>query len=480
MNWNPLAWFKGAPTPPNQYAPNWQPPLNWLKSLTPRTERECLNLFRDTAYFCANLNARGVARTPLCMYRKSGVGMTVGKFARRLKSSYADRETKMRLKAAGYFSDDDEVDEIVGHPFLEMMDRPYYADGVAQMGRFTLLEITQLYLEIVGRAYWELDIGMPGSTPQEFDAQRQRPPSQIFPLIAHEVEPYKEPNSAKFLEYYRYTASGTVRNIPPTEVVPFLCPSLNNPYTGGYSPMMAAGDRVGVSLSYLGQTQAFLDNRARPDMILAPKHPDGMFSDKSVGRITKWLKSNFSRSKVGNPMVLDMPTEMIPLQFALKDLGELQDEEVSRAQIARAFDVPLSMLDKDANLASAGEGRKQHAYDAIEPRCRRLEHGINANIMPRYDASGRTFCMFGEPYKEPLAPAPTDLPSLTGPILMPDESRELLGYGPMPQEYKDEMEKRRQEDMAAKKPPVKPSESKTVEEFRRAIREGRPIGGHRS
>ena len=48
--------------------------------------------------------------------------------------------------------------------------------NVAQMGRFTLLELTQLYMEIIGRAYWELDVGETG------------PPSQIFPLIAHEVE----------------------------------------------------------------------------------------------------------------------------------------------------------------------------------------------------------------------------------------------------------------------------------------------------
>lgn len=467
MNWNPFTWnwpsFKGAPTAPNNLAQSWLPKLNWLDSLTPRTERQCLNLFRDTAYFCANLNARGVARTQLCMYRKTGVGMTVGKNARRLKNSSSDRYIKSKVVKAGLAGDDDEVDEIVGHPFLELLDRPFYSDGVAMMGRFTLIELTQLYMEIVGRAYWEMDLSGEG------------PPSQIFPLIAHECEPYKTPGSTKFIEFYRYTGAGVVRQIPPTEVVPFLCTSLQNPYTGGYSPMMAAGERVGVTMSYLGQTQAFLDNRARPDMVFAPKHPDGIFSNQTMSRILKRLKGEHSKFKVGTPMVLTEPTEMIPLQFALKDLGEMQDEEVSRDQIARCFDVPLSMLDKDANLASASEGRKQHAFDAIEPRCRRMEWAINANIMPRYDKSGRTFVMFGEPYKEPLAPTPTDLVSLTGPVLMPDESREMMGFGPMPPEYAAMLEQRRQEDMAAKKPPMKPEQSKTVEEYRRRIRNGEAI-----
>lgn len=468
MNWNPLTWnwpsFKGAPSAPRDFAQSWLPKINWLESLTPRTAKECINLFRDTAYFCANLNARGVARTELCMYRKTGVGMTVGKNARRLKKSPRDRYVKTKLVKSGYVGDDDEVDEIVGHPFLELLERPFYADGVAMMGRYALIEVTQLYLEIVGRAYWEMDLNGEG------------PPSQIFPLIAHECEAYKSPGSTKFIDAYRYYGAGVMREIPTTEVVPFLCRSLTNPYTGGYSPMMAAGDRVGVSLSYLGQTQAFLDNRARPDMVLAPKHADGIFSNATIQRIWKKLKGEHSRFKVGNPLILSEPTEMIPLQFALKDLGELQDEQTARDQIARAFDVPLSMLDKDANLASASEGRKQHADMALEPRCQRIESAINLNIMTRYDKSGRTFVQFGEPYNEPLSPTPPDVVSLVNAkVFMPDEAREMFGWGPMSEEDKALIEQQRQEAMAAAKPPAKPMPSKAVEEYRRMIRNGEAI-----
>lgn len=443
-----------------------QPPIDHIAYRRNLTPQERINLFRDTVYYCAGLNARGIARSPLYLYRKKGTGERAIKGAKQVS-----RLAQMRLKSMGY-SDSDDVDEIEDHPFLDLMRKPFVDQGIAVMGQFTFLEVTQLYLEIVGRSYWLMD------------ATENGPPSQLFPLMAHYVEPWRNTQSDRFVDEYRYYV-GQMQKFQPNQIVPFNMASLEDPYTGGLSPLQAAADRFGVSISYLSQTQAWLNNRARPDVIISAKGQGDVLSQPTAKRISKWWSQQFGKKNLAKPLIATDPIEVTPLQFSLKDLGELRDEEEARKQIGRCFDIPQSMLDKDATNASAIEGRKQHASDALLPRQRRIEHAINSMILPRYDPSGRLFVCFDEPYREPLSPTATEAVALVNAhVLMPDEVRELMGYGPMPEEYKAELEQRRQEEMQARQQSAqqqKPTDRMTPKEFsayynaRVAIRNGKAV-----
>jgi HK97 family phage portal protein len=470
---NPLDWLfgsKAAPIAPANYGQSMLPPIDYLTYKRQLTETDYVNLFRGTAYYCVNLNANGVARTPLCLYRKKGTGQRTARNGKKVKSFTCER-----MKAAGYAIDDDSVEEVLDHPFLDLLEKPFLEDGLPIMGKFTFLEVTQKYLETLGRAYWLLD------------GPENGPPSQLFPLIANQVEAYKNIGSARFVDEYRYQSGLAQQHFKPIEVVPFLYPSLTNPYTSGYGPLQAAAERIGVALSYLHQTQAWLNNRARPDMLIAAKGQGDVISHPVRKRIEKWIRQKFTRSGMGGTMVASEPLEVHPLSFTPKDIGELKDEEQTVAEIARCFDIPLSMIHKDANRASAGEGRKQHAHDALDPRLRRLEQVINAYILPRYGDTAKLFCMFDEPYKEPLSPDPAQVAALvTANIFTPDEAREMFGWGPMDDKDKAEIENRRKEEMEASKPvvpPKKPTDKMTPKEFRTyyegrtAIRNGVPLNG---
>jgi HK97 family phage portal protein len=470
---NPLAWLfssKAAPIAPANYGQSLLPPIDYVTYKRQLTENDLVNLFRGTAYYCVNLNANGVARTPLYLYRKKGTGQRNARNGRKCKSLTCER-----LKAAGYAIDDDSVEEVLEHPFLDLLEKPFLEDGLPIMGKFTFFEVTQKYLETLGRAYWLLD------------GPENGPPSQLFPLIANQVEAYKNVGSPRFVDEYRYQSGLAQQHFKPIEVVPFLYPNLTNPYTSGYGPLQAAAERIGVALSYLHQTQAWLNNRARPDMLIAAKGQGDVISQPVRKRIEKWIRQKFTRSGMGGTMVASEPLEVHPLSFTPKDIGELKDEEQAVAEIARCFDIPLSMLHKDANRASAGEGRKQHAHDALDPRLRRIEQVLNAYILPRYGDTAKLFCMFDEPYKEPLSPDPAQVAALvTANIFTPDEAREMFGWGPMDEKDKAEIENRRKEELEASKPPVKPGkptdkmtpkEFRTYYEGRTAIREGRPLNG---
>lgn len=454
MNLNPLSWFqtKAAPVAPWFAGQTLTPPIEWRTYRHGWTERGLLNLFVDTAYYCVNLNANGVAGTNLCMYRKTGTG-------ERRQGKPTKKHIRRRLKEAGYIADGDEPEEITEHPFFDLLDKPFHnakaGDRITPnlppvMGRYSFMYVTQRYLETLGRSYWLID------------GPENGPPVQLCVLMASDVEAYKSPQSELFIDVYKYSVGGVVKEYQPSEIVPFLFESMGNPYTGGYGPLEAAADRIGVQMAYLHQTQSWLNNRARPDSVISAEGQGEVISKPVRDRLEEWFKLNFRRDKIGMPLIADQPVKVQPLQFTPKDLGELRDEEQAIKQTARIFDVPMALLDNDSNRANASEGRKQHAHTALSPRLRRLEQTINAHLIPRY-GDPRLFVAFDEPFSEPMAPAVADLAAID--FLTPDEKREMMGYGPMPEEYKAEMEARRQEELEAKKPPPKPVKEMTPKEL---------------
>ena len=96
-------------------------------------------------------------------------------------------------------------------------------------------------------------------------------------------------------------------------------------------------------------------------------------------------------------------TRLEPIAYPPRDLADAADQQASFDQIARAFDIPLSMLSKDANRASAEQGRAQHAGDAVAPRLLRLADRLNQQLVPAFDPSGRLFLRFDDPAIENLA-----------------------------------------------------------------------------
>lgn len=177
-------------------------------------------------------------------------------------------------------------------------------------------------------------------------------------------------------------------------------PDPADPYTGGLSPLRAAFERASVTRKYLSQTQSFLDNRARPDAIISPTDTGGCIGEAERKRLAAAFKDKFQGAGTGGVLFSEGSVRIEPLSFNPKDLGELADSQASFEHIARAFDVPLSLLYRDANRASAEQGRLQHAKDAILPRITRIAEQINCRLAPLFDPSGRLFVAFDDPVPE--------------------------------------------------------------------------------
>lgn len=366
----------------------------WRKHRAP-TSAELLAENLGTAYACGMLNANLLATTPLRLFVTTGRGEAQSKMGKRGEADAVDKKTLARLKknppAGSRVREAVRVEEVLSHPLLTLLNRPTpMADGVG-LSLFELFNFTQLYQEVIGRAYWKVDRdGIRGT------------PTAVWILAAHQVREICDPSSERIIDYYEFgggTGGGSTK-YDPSEVVPFRMPDLRNPYTGGMSPLRSVIEQVRIVRKTDAHTGALLDNQARPDALFIPK---GSAEGYDIGaipaaRLEARINQRFRMAGRGGIMVAEHDGQIHPLQWPTRDIVELEQCKLAKTQVANAYDVPTSKLDRnDANRAGAETGDYAHAKDAGVPRCKRNEAALNAFFIPMWDPTGRLFLAYEDP-----------------------------------------------------------------------------------
>ena len=119
---------------------------------------------------------------------------------------------------------------------IEEVTRPSAADaaGPRQPGpqRFDLWELTTLYQEVHGSAYWYLDIGPLGV------------PQAIWILPSQNVTPRREPDSRNLVDYYLYRTGTSEQRFRAGADHPLPLSRSARPVHGGLSPLRACFEQV--------------------------------------------------------------------------------------------------------------------------------------------------------------------------------------------------------------------------------------------
>ena len=184
-------------------------------------QEQLVNRVTNWTFTCAGKNAQAVAQTPLRLYAVRAQGQArarsrSGRPARPLGQDelFGLKATHPRLKADPRVTSAVEVEEIIDHPFLDLIAhvnefRDWYA----------FMEESQLYSDITGNTYWQVDyndLGMPESM--------YLLPSQWVSIVPHRT---------RFIDYYAYGRNGTDRQTLSTdEVVHVRMPNLRDQYYG--------------------------------------------------------------------------------------------------------------------------------------------------------------------------------------------------------------------------------------------------------
>jgi HK97 family phage portal protein len=344
----------------------------------PPTDNELIQGYRETAFACANLNAQGMASLRLRLY--STVRPAGERFAHRAVSR---AETK-RLDSLAYtpnIKQADSLRELATHPVLDLLSRVN-----VRMTSFDLLEITDLYQEILGQAYWYIELDPALNIP-----------SAIWVLNPMLVTRRIDRRSGTTAALY-YGVGQNKTELPVDQIVEFHFPNLADPYGDGWPPLRACWQTYSTQSAAHSYTTAMLENRNRPDMAIIPKQQGG-WSTGTRRRIERELRQRFSRSGNGRTIIMQGDADVKPLSFPSKDLEMVALYNLSKEGVANAFGVPVSKLKTESvNRANAEAGNYSHARDAILPRSIRFAAALTQNLLRFYDE--RLFFAFDDPVPE--------------------------------------------------------------------------------
>lgn len=345
------------------------------------SQAKLVKSFKATAYACANICAQGLASVPLRLYVVTGTKQkktrwpTKGIGGKRFKA--LETNPAFRIKAR-----QGEVEEVTDHPLLDLLERVN-----VELDAFSLMEITDLYQEVVGITYWYVPRNSLGV------------PEAIWLLQPQHVK--AKQNDAGELISYEYGSGIKKQTLPAEEVLPFFFPNLENPYSSGYSPMRAAYEAVMLQEKNAAHHAALLKNNARPDMLLSAKEGFGGLGEPESERLERRFRRKFREGGSGGIMVVGDQVDMKPLTYPPKDMQSFLIDDRARRTVANCFGVPLSLLQtENVNLANAQAGQYQLAKYAILPRCRRFEQRLTQRFLPMWDNSGRFFLAFDNPVPE--------------------------------------------------------------------------------
>jgi HK97 family phage portal protein len=352
---------------------------SFLRNRTP-TPNELLAELKNTAFTCASINASVCASYPPRLFVTTHPGQPEPKCL----ASPIDRLTERHIrrhaarvarhapihKAA-------RLQEILDHPLLTLLRQINPVHNA-----FDLWELTTLYQEVHGSAYWYLALGPLGI------------PEEIWVLPAQNVAPRRNPGSPNIVDYYQYQTGSREQRFRPEEIIHFRYPDPRDPYLAGLSPLRACWEQTALMSDYTALKKAKLENRAIPDAIISP---DNVIGEAERDRLESQWNDKFRRGGTGKVVVAETGLKVQVLNQSLGDLAALADMKVTKEDICNAFHVPLAFLTSETNLANLQAAEHQHMAKAIAPRLQRRDQKLNEQLVPFYDPSGRLFVMSDDP-----------------------------------------------------------------------------------
>lgn len=344
--------------------------------------KELVKRYSSWVYTCAEKNAISCAQIPLRLYAAKPTKKTKALFpTRKVERKQLDYLSKSP-STQNYVRKAEEVEEVVEHPFLELLKS--VNDFTNQ---FDLLELMFLYNELCGNAYWYIvkdnNIGVP---------------TEIWPLMTPFVRIIADKKT--FIARYEYVITEAEKHVIPLEnIVHFKHINPQDAYYG-YGPLQAAVLAADLSTNMnLYETNLF-KNSARPDMALILPEEAGTPDEDELKRIErKWYQRFGSFKKAGKLAVLHGGAELKPISLTPKEMSFLHGRKATREEIAAIFGVPLSLITTESvNRANAETGEYSYMKNTVLPRTRRCEQKINEKLLPMYDE--RLFCAFDNPVPE--------------------------------------------------------------------------------
>lgn len=341
------------------------------------TPNELMAELKNTAFACVSINASVCASYPPRLYVTTGKGEPRPKCLAGPLHPKTENRLRARADLPSRFTKAQHIAEVFEHPLLTLLQQVN-----AVHNQFDLWELTTLYQEVHGCAYWFLRFGPLGV------------PDEIWILPSQNVTPRRKPGSANIVDYYEYRSGTQEQTFSPGEIIHFRYPDPRDPYTAGLSPLRAAWENASLSSDYLAFKKARFENRAIPDAVISPNHPLG---EEERDRLEAQWNHTFRRGGSGRVVVADSGLQVQLLNASIGDLAALAEQGATKEDIANCFHCPIAFLTTQTNLANLYASERLHMTKAIGPRLQRRDEKLNEQLVPLFDPSRRLFLAAEDP-----------------------------------------------------------------------------------
>ncbi len=413
------SWFQRKTMPAGLMGPQWSgsSAVDMFRRHRNPTPNELLQELKGTAWTCASINAQTCATYSPMLFVVTQHNQPKPKCATRpLSQKSWTRIHKLphlhnRIKSAAT------IEEVTDHPLINLLSAPTWP--LNTLGSWDLWELTTLYQEVHGSAYWYLE------PDPVLDV-----PLRIWILPSQNMTPMRDPNSKNLVDYYRYRTGHTTQDFRPDQIIQFRYPDPRDPYTSGLSPLRACYEQVALSSEYSAFKRAKFDNFAIPDAIISPAE---VLGEEERDRLeTQWTQ-RMRRGGAGRVIVAESPLQVSILAHSMGDLAALADMGANKEMIMNAFHIPVAFFTSSTNLANLSASQLQHMTQAIEPRIHRRDEKLNETLVPLFDPTGRLFLASEDPVPlDQTANLQQQAQDLQYGVVSINEIRSGRGLPPMP------------------------------------------------
>lgn len=392
-------------------------PLDAYRQKRPPTPAELVASYRLLAYACANIIARACAGVQIRLYATTGVRQKraawgnpapVSKRTRRYLDGHPDHSKRIRGS--------DAVQEITDHPILDAFKyvNPW-------MDQFTLFELNQLNLEVVGASFWT------------FVEDAYGVPAEIWPLPSWRVYPQPDYFGTGVIRHYVFMASAGQVIYRPEEVLYQRNVNLFDPYTQPWSPMRAGYELTQVYDKRTEADDAWLTNLPKAGAVFVPNE-DNILPFDEVFRLQMQFEEMTSRARQGSIPIMPFKGQVQPLNWPGRDPAQVAAEEMTRKDYGTIFGVPMPLIDGTAgSRANLDAAHLQLARHSVKPRLRKTEEHLNSNFIPRFpDAdTDRLFLAFDDCAADEVLERETLAVYFDKGWIDRNEARAEIGYEPV-------------------------------------------------
>lgn len=279
----------------------------------------------------------------------------------RIANDVADTEWKAYRKG--------EEDPLKSSKALELLENPnpYFS-------RFRILELTQMYLDLVGKCFWYIAKDRAGR------------PAQIW--VISPLNMTIVPDRDDFIKGFIYQAGAQMVPLNTDEVIMFSYQDPNNPYDG-VSPAKAAAIALESDKFASQWNRNFFYNNAEPQGIVS--FPEGVEEDDFEAWIAKW---NDKYGGVGNAkktaFIRGGQVTYTAIQISQKDMDFYNLRLNNRDEILAIFGVPKSIIGivDDVNRANAEASEYTYMKHTISPKLKRIQDIINNEYVQLFGEEG--------------------------------------------------------------------------------------------